>query len=111
MGTTVYIANKYRKHSDINLIKRVRNIIQNEPIMLKYLSNYPYQISCDNCIYPVEIDKMSVSLHIYSTQHYIQFWQSLKRIVENNLDLFGGFSFSRQNCKIYLWLNKPYREL
>lgn len=111
MKKNIYIASRFRKDFNAELIERIRLIFYSEVKLLNALPDYPYQVDCDNYIYPIELDKYSVSLHIYSTRNYIQFWQSLKRIVKNNLDLFDGFSFSRQYCKIYLWLNKPYREL
>lgn len=110
MAKILYIANMYRSSKDDALLNRVRDIIHTEPILVDALGDYPYKVSSDNYIYPIEVDRYCVALHIYSTYRYIKFYQALKRIVKNNSDLFKGFKFSYQYSKIYLFLTDTYRE-
>lgn len=110
MAKILYIANMYRRTKDDALLHRVRDIIQPEPILVDALGDYPYKVSSDNYIYPIEVERDCVTLHIYSTNKYIKFYQALKRIVKNNSDLFKGFKFSYQYNRIYLLLTDKYRE-
>lgn len=110
MTKKLYIANKYRNSKDDALLDRVRDIIRSELILVDALGDYPYEVSSDNYIYPIEVDRYCVTLHIYSTYRYIKFYQALKRIVKTNSDLFKGFKFSYQYSRIYLFLTDKYRD-